>query len=106
MGEFGSNLENNQKIIESKRRIKALKNRLNIPSSLRAIRLKCLDCTVGNRAEVQRCHIEECSLWPFRFGRNPREADLMVPEYDKWGEQEGEHFYNGFAQVKKLVAES
>ena len=95
-----------KKSLESKRRGSVLKKKLNIPSPLRSIRLKCLDCVVGNPGEVQRCHIEECSLWPFRFGRNPREADLMVPEYDKWGEREGEHFYKGFEQVKKLVAES
>ena len=106
MNKFGADPENIRKRIESKRRNTVLKKKLNIPNPLRAIRLKCLDCTVGNWAEVQCCHIEECSLWPFRFGRNPRDADLMVPEYDKWGEQEGEHFYKGFERVKKLVAES
>ena len=106
MNKFGADPENIRKRIESKRRNTVLKKKLNIPSSLRAILLKCLDCSDGKWDVVQLCHIEGCSLWPFRFGRNPREADLMVSEYAKWGEREGEHFYKGFEQVKKLVAES
>jgi hypothetical protein len=37
----------------------------------KAIRAKCLDCTGGNSAEVARCHIVGCALWPFRFGMDP-----------------------------------
>lgn len=33
-----------------------------------AIRAKCLDCCCGNSAEVRRCHIADCALWPFRMG--------------------------------------
>ena len=33
-----------------------------------AIRLKCLDCCCGNTAEVNRCEIKTCTLWPFRTG--------------------------------------
>lgn len=39
---------------------------------LRAIRLNCLDCCAQQRAEVRRCHIEDCSLHPYRMGHNPR----------------------------------
>ena len=39
---------------------------------LRAIRLNCLDCMNGSSNEVQLCPMEDkCSLWPFRFGKNP-----------------------------------
>ena len=96
MGEFGSNPENIQKGIESRRRNTALKKELKIPRPLKAIRLKCLECMSKSAAEIQRCHIEECSLWPFRFGHNPIEDDLMVPEYDQWGEKNGEHLYRSF----------
>ena len=89
MGEFGSNPENIQKAIESKHRSTVLKKELKIPNPLKAIRLKCLDCTFGSSPEVQRCHIEECPLWPFRFGRNPREDDL------------GEHFFSNHSQKLK-----
>jgi hypothetical protein len=42
-----------------------------IPSPLRAIRAKCLDCSGGNKAEVRRCVVTQCALYPFRLGRNP-----------------------------------
>lgn len=39
---------------------------------LRAIRAKCLDCVLGSSNEVALCPMEnKCSLWPFRFGKNP-----------------------------------
>lgn len=39
---------------------------------LKAIRLKCLDCSCYNAAEVRRCHIESCSLHAYRFGHGRR----------------------------------
>lgn len=38
---------------------------------LRSIRAHCLECSGGSRAEVANCHLVECSLHPFRFGRDP-----------------------------------
>lgn len=38
---------------------------------LKAIRLKCLDCMCGNVNEVRACPRSDCSLFPFRFGKNP-----------------------------------
>jgi hypothetical protein len=38
---------------------------------MKAIRFRCLDCMVGNEAEVARCESTDCSLWEFRFGKNP-----------------------------------
>ena len=39
---------------------------------LRAIRENCLDCMNGSSNEVQLCPMKnKCSLWPFRFGKNP-----------------------------------
>lgn len=40
-------------------------------SPIKAIRLKCLDCTCGSQKEVEACPIEKCPLWRFRFGKNP-----------------------------------
>jgi hypothetical protein len=40
-------------------------------SPLPSIREKCIDCCAGNKAEVVRCQITSCVLWPFRMGRNP-----------------------------------
>jgi len=38
---------------------------------LRAIREKCLDCCCGSSTEVDLCPCEDCSLYPFRYGKNP-----------------------------------
>jgi hypothetical protein len=38
---------------------------------LDVIREKCLDCSVYQPGEVDRCTAVACSLWPYRFGTNP-----------------------------------
>lgn len=38
---------------------------------LKSIRTKCLDCCCGSRDEVARCHLQGCSLHPYRFGKDP-----------------------------------
>ena len=38
---------------------------------LQAIRRKCLDCSCFQPAEIQKCPVTTCDLWPFRFGRDP-----------------------------------
>ena len=38
---------------------------------LKAIRAKCLDCSAWQPAEVRKCPMEDCSLFPYRFGKNP-----------------------------------
>jgi len=45
----------------------------------RAIRAKCLECQGGQQAEVTRCLITDCTLWPYRSGtkqahHKPQEA--------------------------------
>lgn len=35
----------------------------------KAIRLKCLDCCGGIPAEVRRCTVDSCPLYPFRMGK-------------------------------------
>lgn len=42
-----------------------------VTSPLKAIRLKCLDCSAYDRGEVRNCFVEKCPLFPFRLGRNP-----------------------------------
>ncbi len=39
---------------------------------IRAIRLKCLDCTCSQKNEVRYCEIDTCPLWPYRMGRRPK----------------------------------
>lgn len=38
---------------------------------IQAIREKCLDCCCGSAHEVKMCACEDCTLYPFRFGKNP-----------------------------------
>lgn len=42
-----------------------------ITSPVKAIRAYCIDCMCGNTAEVRRCPLDSCPLFPFRFGKNP-----------------------------------
>jgi hypothetical protein len=39
-----------------------------------AIRSKCLDCMCWQEAEVNRCTITHCPLWPYRMGGKPELA--------------------------------
>ena len=43
-------------------------------SALKAIRLKCRDCSNGSTKEIRLCPIGNCPLWPYRFGIRPRTA--------------------------------
>jgi hypothetical protein len=45
-------------------------------SPLKAIRLKCLDCSCGSSKEVKECPCDDCSLYVFRFGKNPNRAGI------------------------------
>jgi hypothetical protein len=40
-------------------------------SPLKALRLRCVDCSAGSDAEVRRCVCVQCPAWPFRMGKNP-----------------------------------
>ncbi|VUX47860.1 conserved hypothetical protein [Candidatus Defluviicoccus seviourii] len=45
-------------------------------SPLKAIRLRCLDCSSGQPAEVRLCTAVTCPSWPFRMGRNPWRSEV------------------------------
>ena len=40
----------------------------------RAIRQKCLECCCNFAPGVRNCHIYDCTLWPWRMGRVPKNA--------------------------------
>ena len=44
---------------------------MKVLTPVKAIRAKCLDCMCGQANEVKICPIEDCSLYPYRFGTNP-----------------------------------
>jgi hypothetical protein len=43
-------------------------------TALRATRRRCLDCSGYRVKEIRECKFANCSLWPFRFGKNPNRA--------------------------------
>lgn len=47
---------------------------------VKAIRAKCLDCCCGSAHAVSLCPCEDCSLFPFRFGKNPYRAKREYTE--------------------------
>ena len=56
-------------------------------SPFRAIRYKCIDCCSGSWNEVKLCPAKDCSLWEFRFGKNPT-AEVYgeaIKEDQVWG---------------------
>lgn len=55
---------------------------------LRAIRLKCYDCSSYNIIEIKECPVKECPLYPFRQGNNPfRKRTLTDEQRKKIGER-------------------
>ena len=55
---------------KGKRETKVIPDKVLSMSPSKSIRMKCLDCANG-RSGVATCLDESCSLWPFRFGKNP-----------------------------------
>ena len=49
---------------------------LKILRPLKAIRIKCLDCSAGQPKEVRLCPSHDCALWPYRMGKRP----VSIPE--------------------------
>lgn len=57
----------------------------------KAIRAKCLDCCCGSSAEVAKCHLTFCSLWPFRMGKSPWLANASKGKVPSWVKSEEGH---------------
>jgi hypothetical protein len=47
---------------------------------LAAIRQNCIECCAGAVAEVRRCRMIACPMWPYRMGTNPFRAVREVSE--------------------------
>ena len=45
-------------------------------SPLKAIRAKCLDCSVYQYSEISNCNISDCPLYPYRMGKNPNRKGI------------------------------
>ena len=50
---------------------------------VKAIRAFCLECSGGATSEVKFCPVEECPLYPFRFGKNPYRQRRELTEEER-----------------------
>lgn len=50
---------------------------------VKAIRLKCRDCTNNQITEIDNCPVKQCALYPFRFGKNPYREKRELSEEQK-----------------------
>lgn len=53
---------------------KILIKKVDKVSFAKAIREKCMNCCAGNDAEVRKCELTRCPLFPYRFGCSPDSA--------------------------------
>jgi hypothetical protein len=51
-------------------------------SPLKAIRMQCLEC-LGSSNEVKICTTPNCSLFAFRFGKNPYRIKRVLTDEQK-----------------------
>lgn len=65
-----------------------------ILTPVKAIRAKCLDCMCGQANEVRLCPSTDCSLYPYRFGKNPNRK----PQYT---EEQKEKFRLGLLKARE-----
>ena len=65
---------------------------------IKAIRVKCLDCCCGSAKEVELCPIPNCSLYPYRFGKNPN-----IKLSDEQRAKRAAHFKNKASQQAARV---
>lgn len=45
---------------------------------IKAIRAKCLDCSNDSFLEVKECAVNNCPLYPYRFGKRPKVDGITV----------------------------
>jgi hypothetical protein len=54
-----------------------LMEKIKVYTPLKAIRLKCLDCSCDNYAEVRECPRKTCTLYPYRMGHRPKGEEFI-----------------------------
>jgi len=70
---------------------------------LKAIRAKCMDCMCEQPKEIKLCPITDCSLYPFRFGKNPN----IKREYtDEQRNAVRDRFHKKFPETKESISAS
>lgn len=69
----------------------------HIKTPLKAIRAHCIDCCAGSANEVKWCVIQDCELYPFRFGKNPYRKTSISEEEVQRRKERGQ----ALAQMRK-----
>ena len=64
---------------------------------IRAIRKKCLQCSVCQPKEVRLCPVIDCACYPYRMGTRPSKATLDIMEAFY---KENPEYTMGFRSVK------
>lgn len=54
-----------------------------ITNPVKAIRAFCLECCGDNRKDVLECTAPQCSLYPFRLGKNPYRTKRELSDEQK-----------------------
>ena len=67
-------------------------------SPVKAIRKHCLECA-GSSKEVTLCPIQECPLYPFRYGKNPFHSRT-------WTEEQRQAVAERFAKAQRRRQEN
>jgi len=91
-----SKLESVRKTKRTRRESKEVRKELGVPTLIRIVRLKCLECVCGSTKDVRLCTCSSCHLWPYRLGRMPLREDFQVPDRDQNGNLIGYRPYRGF----------
>jgi hypothetical protein len=53
---------------------------MNFLTPCKAMRAKCLDCSAGSYNEVKLCPMDDCPLYPYRFGHRPARSTPGPPK--------------------------
>jgi len=83
---------------QTRRESSEIRMELGVPTLIRIVRLKCLECVCGSTKDVRLCTVSSCYLWPYRLGRMPLRKDFQVPDRDQHGQVVGYRPYRGFEE--------
>ncbi len=53
---------------------------IEVKTPIKAIRAKCIDCCAGSKNEVKLCTCTDCSLYPYRMGKRPKNKTIRVKD--------------------------
>ena len=87
-----------RKAKETRRESKEIRKELGVPTLIRIVRQKCLECVCGSTKDVRLCTCSSCYMWPYRLGRMPLRKDFQVPDRDQNGDVVGYRPYAGFKE--------